>query len=175
VKYTEYSQKLSRSSIIRCSLSPRTFSLFDKPDITNMSIQMITAGKFAIVFLLQVIVRQVYTCAADSVPIVDGIDLQLPATAFGGAIEGAAVNAQGDVFAADFTGSGATASTAFGFFNQVEGGTANVLDLNVNPLFTASQDGVAKPPLLAGARFLPKNRLLLTGTHMTLNSCTMPN
>ena len=135
---------------------------------------MIAAGKLAMVLLLHVIVRQAYVGAAESIPTVDGIDLQLPATTFGGAIEGAAVNAQGDVFAADFAGSGAAASTAFGVFNQVEGGTAKVLDLSVNPRFTASQDGVAKPPLLAGARFLPGDRLLLTGSHMTLNQSTVP-
>jgi hypothetical protein len=140
-----------------------------------MSIQMTVAGKLAIVLLLQVMVWQAYTCSTESVQTVDGVDLQLPATAFGGAIEGAAVNARGDVFAADFIGSGAAASTAFAFFSQVEGGTANVLGSNINPIFTASQAGVAKPPLLAGARFLPGNRLLLTGSHMALYSCTMPN
>ena len=98
-----------------------------------------------------------------------GVDLQLPVTAFGGAIEAAAVNAKGDVFAADFVGGAANASSAFGFFSQVEGGTANVLDLNVNPLFTASPDGVAKPPLIAGARFLPEDQLLLTGSYMSVD------
>jgi hypothetical protein len=140
-----------------------------------MSIQMTVAGKLATVLLLQVMVWQACTCSTESAQIVDGVDLQLPATAFGGAIEGAAVNARGDVFAADFIGGGAAASTAFGVFSQVEGGTANVLGPNINPLFTASQDGVAKPPLLAGARFLPGNKLLLTGSHTILNSCTIPN
>lgn len=149
-------------------------SPFDQPDTTIMVIQMIAARKFTTVLLLQLTVWLAGTHAADSVPTVNGTDLQLPATAFGGAIEGAAVNAQGDVFAADFAGSGAAASTAFGFFSQVEGGTAKVLDLNLNPRFTASQDGLAKPPLLAGARFLPGDRLLLTGLYMTLNLCTTP-
>jgi hypothetical protein len=103
--------------------------------------------------------------AASGAPTVTGVDLQLPTTAFGGAIEGAAVNGRGDVFAADFVGGGAAASTAFGFFNQVDGGTAHVLDLDVNPLFTASQDCMAnKTPLIAGARFLPDGQLLLTGS-----------
>lgn len=140
-----------------------------------MSIHMVTAGRLAIVLLLQVIFRQTYVCAADSVPTVDGVDLELPATAFGGAIEGAAVNAQGDVFATDFVGSGAAASMAFGFFHRVQDGTASVLDLNVNPRLTAAQGEVAKLPLLNGARFLPADRLLLAGSYMTLNSCTMPD
>jgi hypothetical protein len=150
-------------------------SPFDKPDTTIMSIQMIAPRNFATVLILQVTVWLACTRAADSVPTVDGTDLHLPATAFGGAIEAAAVNAQGDVFAADFSASGASASTAFGVFNQVEGGMAKVLDLKVNPRFTASQDGVAKPPLLAGARFLPGDRLLLAGSYVTLESCTMLN
>lgn len=97
------------------------------------------------------------------VPTVTGVDLQLPPNAFGGQIEGAAVNAKGDVFAADFRASGAEANMAFAFFNQVEGAGANILDFNANPFFTVSKDGVANPPLLAGARFLRGNQLLLAG------------
>ncbi len=92
-----------------------------------------------------------------------GVDLQLPATAFGASIEGAAVNSKGDIFAADYRGGGQVASSAYGFISQVDGGTANILDDAVNPYFVASPEGVSKPPLLAGARFRKGDELLLTG------------
>lgn len=98
---------------------------------------------------------------ADTVQTVEGVDLQLPATAFGGGIEGAAVNAQGDVFAVDYRAAGAGNNKAFGFFNKAEGGTESVLDLAVNPIFNVSAEGVVDPPLINGARFLKDGRILI--------------
>ena len=132
----------------------------------NILVYMTIARVFGVVFLPAILISQSKFCTA--VEVVTGDELQLPSSAFGGAIEGAAVNAKGDVFAADFLGSGAAASSAFGFFNQVEGGTTNVLDLKINPFFTASQEGRAKPPLIAGARFQPDGRLFLTGLGILL-------
>ena len=122
---------------------------------------VIAASLFGLSFSALITVRQ--DGPTDDVSTVTGVDLQLPPTAFGGAIEAAAVNSNGDVFAADFRASGAAASMAFAFFNQVEGAAANIFDFNANPFFTVSKDGVANPPLLAGARFLPGDRLLLAG------------
>lgn len=97
----------------------------------------------------------------DTVQTVEGVDLQLPTAAFGGSIEGAAVNPQGDVFAVDFRAAGAEANKAFGFFHETEGGTANILDLTVNPIFNVSLEGVADSPLINGARFLKDGGLLI--------------
>ncbi|ERF71483.1 hypothetical protein EPUS_00472 [Endocarpon pusillum Z07020] len=98
---------------------------------------------------------------SNTVQIVKGVDLQLPPTAFGGGIEGAAVNAQGDVFAVDYRAAGAGPNKAFGFFSETEGGTESVLNLAANPIFNASTEGVANPPLINGARFLKDGRILI--------------
>lgn len=101
------------------------------------------------------------SCPSDTVQTVEGVELQLPATAFGGGIEGAAVNAQGDVFAVDYRAAGAGPNKAFGFFTKTEGGTDAVLDLAANPIFNASAEGVANPPLINGAKFLKDGRILV--------------
>src|ERR1700761_9651903 len=96
-----------------------------------------------------------------AVPTVTGVDLQLPTNAFGSAIEGTGVNKQGDMFAADFRAGGLAPSSSYAFFNQANGGTANILS-NQNPFFTALNN-TPTPPLLAGSRFLRDGRVLFTG------------
>lgn len=130
---------------------------------------LIVTSLFGAALSSSITIRQGEPAAGGGVTTVTGVDLKLPATAFGGGIEAAAVNSKGDVFAADFRGGGAAASTAFAFFNQADGAGAKILDPNVNPPVTVTQNGVANPPLLAGARFLPGDQLLLAGKYMTLD------
>ncbi|KAK2793824.1 hypothetical protein FQN50_009979 [Emmonsiellopsis sp. PD_5] len=81
------------------------------------------------------------------------VQLELPKGAFGGQIEGASVNKAGDVFAADLLkGTEIGTGLGFGFFNQAKDGVKNVLG-DSNPLFRAKND-TAKPPSIAGARFV---------------------
>lgn len=125
---------------------------------------LVVASLFGLSFSAVITARQ--DAPTENLPLTaaTGVNVPLPTNAFGGGIEGAAVNAKGDVFAADYRGeSGAQPNHAFAFFNQVDGAGANVLDLNANPFFVVTDDGVANKPLLAGARFLPDNRLLLAG------------
>src|ERR1700761_5976557 len=98
---------------------------------------------------------------------VTGVDLQLPTNAFGSAIEGTGVNKQGDMFAADFRAGGLAPSSSYAFFNQANGGTANILS-NQNPFFTALNN-TPTPPLLAGSRFLRDGRVLFTGVFSSLS------
>ncbi len=109
--------------------------------------------------------------AAPSTPEnMSGVDLKLPGGAFGAAIEGAAVDAQGNIFAADFTRDAAAASNTFAILNQVDGGTTKILDKNINPFFNLPQGGLSKLPLIAGARFLSSGRVLLAGSSTILKS-----
>lgn len=89
-----------------------------------------------------------------TVPTVTGINLNI--VGFGASIEAAAVNAVGDIFAADFEGSGEAPSTAYGVLLPSESGIQN-------PFFVAPNN-TGKTPLLAGARFLKDGRVLLAGT-----------
>ena len=110
------------------------------------------------------------------VPTVTAAPLALPSGAFGSAIEGAAVNADGDLFAADFRAGNLTSSTSYGYFFESQVGTADVLDLSRNPIFNAAADLIndtaENPPLLAGGRFLRDGSLLLTGKYASASLVT---
>ncbi|GAB0489254.1 hypothetical protein MMPV_000471 [Pyropia vietnamensis] len=102
------------------------------------------------------------TATAMPVPEVIAEALDLPAGAFGGSIEGAAVNAAGDVYAADFQGGGAPPSTAVGLVMQGDRGTERVRDPVQASRVVLSQGALPSRPLVAGGRFLPDGGLLLT-------------
>ena len=112
---------------------------------------------------------------ANVVPTVTAKQIKLPSSAFGSAIEGAAVNANGDVFAADYRAGGFAPSAAYGYFFERTVGASDVLDLSQNPIFNAGADSInnttENPPLLAGGRFLGDGNLLLTGECSFLIAC----
>lgn len=99
---------------------------------------------------------------ATPVPEVTAEALDLPAGAFGGSIEGAAVNAAGDVYAADYQGGRAPPSTAVGLVFQGDFGTERVRDPVRASRVVLSQGALPARPLVAGGRFLPDGGLLLT-------------
>lgn len=96
------------------------------------------------------------------IPEVTAVPLDLPAGAFGAAIEGAAVNAAGDIYAADYRGGGAPPSSAVGLVLQGDRGTGRVWDPARASLVVITQGDAPTPPLVAGGRFLPDGGLLLT-------------
>lgn len=102
------------------------------------------------------------TATAAPVPEVTAVPLYPPAGAFGGAIEGAAVNAAGDVYAADYRGGGAPPSTAVGLVLQGDGGTERVRDPARASRVVVAQGEAPATPLVAGGRFLLNGDLLLT-------------
>lgn len=112
--------------------------------------------------------RQVYS-PESRVPTVTATAISLPTAAFGSSIEGAAVNANGGLFAADFRAGNLTPSSSYGYFFERQVGATNVLDLSENPIFNAgannANETAENPPLLAGARFLRNGSLLVTGKH----------
>ncbi|KAJ9625683.1 hypothetical protein H2203_004444 [Taxawa tesnikishii (nom. ined.)] len=92
---------------------------------------------------------------------VTGVNLNLPSTAFGSAIEGVSVNHKGDVFAVDFrNGSQHGPALTYGYFHKTNTGTRNILN-GSNPLMAIQNDS-PNVPLLAGARFLSDGSVLLT-------------
>lgn len=102
------------------------------------------------------------TPTATAAPAVTAVPLDLPAGAFGGAIEGAAVSAAGDVYAADYRGGGAPPSTAVGLVYQADGRTDRVRDPARASRVVVGQGRLPARPLIAGGRFLPGGDLLLT-------------
>ena len=132
---------------------------------SSISVQVIHAA----ILPRQAVSPNVTTTASDAVPTVTATPIALPSTAFGSAIEGVAVNANGDVFAADFRAGNLTPSSSYGYFFEREVGATDVLDLSANPIFNAAasstNDTTENPPLLAGGRFLGDGSLLLTGKH----------
>jgi hypothetical protein len=95
--------------------------------------------------------------------IVSGVALPMPTTTenaapfFGGDIDAVAVNPCGDVFAADFRGD----RPRFACFNRTKERTANPTSQGY-PIVVGNHFG-QNLPVIAGARFLSDDRLLLTG------------
>ena len=117
------------------------------------------------------------TTTANAVPTVTAEQIALPSNAFGSAIEGVAVNANGDVFAADFRAGGLAPTSAYGYFFERTVGSSDVLDLSQNPIFNAGAESIndtaENPPLLAGGRFLGDGSVLLTGGHSFSLACRL--
>lgn len=88
-----------------------------------------------------------------AVPTVTGVNLNI--AGFGPAIEAAAVDRAGNIFAADFEGTGEAPSTAYGALFPSYSGIQN-------PFFVAPNNtGIT--PLLAGSRFFKDGRVLFAG------------
>ena len=122
----------------------------------------------------QVLSPDTTNIAPSNVPTLTATSVSVPTAAFGSFIEGAAVDADGNLFAADFRAGNLTPSSSYGYFFERQVGTTNVLDLSQNPIFNAAAgdigDTAENPPLIAGARFLRDGSLLVTGEHASYPS-----